>query len=70
MPEWKLTQRRLTQLDDTTVKAIVAMGCITVLELSAILAGIDGAYLALVVGALAGLGGYEVAKRRQSQVVS
>lgn len=50
--------------EDETVKVIVATLCITALEAIALILGIDGAMLTIVVAALAGLGGYEVAKKK------
>ena len=44
------------------IKAIAAMICITILEVAALFNNIDGIYLSLAVGAIAGLGGYIVAK--------
>ena len=40
---------------------IVAIICITVLEIIALLKGIDGSLLATVIATLAGLGGYTFA---------
>ena len=37
---------------------IVAMACIVILEVVALLKGINGAVLGIVIAALAGLGGY------------
>lgn len=39
---------------------IVAILCITGLEVCAVLKGIDGAIFGIVIAALAGLGGYEI----------
>jgi len=39
---------------------IVAMGCITALEVVALCKGVDGAVFGIVIAALAGLGGYEI----------
>lgn len=50
-------------MKDETIKALVAMGCITVLEAVALLQGINGALLSLGLAALAGLGGYALGKR-------
>lgn len=50
-------------MEDSTVKAIFAMACITGLEALALILGIDGAFLAIVVGGLAGLGGYAIHQR-------
>lgn len=47
-------------MDDDTIKALVAMGCITVLEAIAIFSGIDGLMLATALMALAGIAGYEI----------
>lgn len=38
----------------------MAMGCITILEIVALLQGINGAVFGFVIAALAGLGGYEI----------
>ena len=51
-------------MEDATIKAIVAMGCITALEIAALVMGINGSVLALVVAALAGIAGYEIHKYR------
>lgn len=45
-----------------TIKAVVAMLCITGLELYALSEGINGTGLSAVVAALAALGGYAIAK--------
>lgn len=39
---------------------IVAMICITTLEVLALIKGVNGAILGLAIAALAGLGGYEL----------
>jgi len=39
---------------------LVAMGCITLLEIVALYQGINGAVFGIVIAALAGLGGYEI----------
>lgn len=39
---------------------VIAMLCITGLEIVALANGIDGAVFGLVIAALAGLGGYEI----------
>ena len=49
-------------MEDKTVKALVAMACITVLEAIAMYLGVNGTLLAGVVAALAGLGGYAIGK--------
>lgn len=41
------------------ITIVIAMLCITALEVTAIANSIDGAALGLVVAAIAGLGGYE-----------
>ncbi len=50
-------------MQDATLKAIVAMACITTMELYALSQGINGVALTAVIGALAGLGGYAIGKR-------
>lgn len=54
-------------MDDNTIKALAAMGCITVLEAIALSLGIDGVLLATAVGALAGIAGYEIKAWRNKQ---
>ena len=39
---------------------ITAILCITILEIMAIWAGIDGAIFGMAIAAIAGLGGYEI----------
>jgi len=39
---------------------LVAMGCITLLEVVALCQGINGAVFGIVIASLAGLGGYEL----------
>ncbi|MBA7572609.1 hypothetical protein ES708_14392 [subsurface metagenome] len=43
----------------TTITAIIALAA---LEIVALLKGVNGAYLAIVITAIAGLGGYQVGK--------
>ena len=50
-------------MKDESIKALVAMGCITILEAIALLQGINGTLLSLGLAALAGLGGYALGKR-------
>jgi len=44
--------------------AIIAILCLTILEVVAIVQGINGALFGIVVSAIAGLGGYSVARAR------
>lgn len=53
-------------MNDETMKALMAMGCISVLEAVALLQGINGTVYSLVIAALAGLGGYALAKRKET----
>ena len=46
---------------------VIAMLCITTLEIVAITQDIDGAVLGIVVAALAGLGGYELKSYREKR---
>jgi hypothetical protein len=46
---------------------IIAMLCLTVIELTALHKGIDGALLTTVVGFIAGLGGYWLGRNGHSQ---
>ena len=45
-------------------RAYAAIAAITILEIVALLRGVDGAVLSLVVASLAGLGGYVIGARR------
>jgi len=50
-------------MKDSTIITLAAMVAITLIEICAmVILGIDGVLLAGVVGALAGLGGYRLAK--------
>ena len=44
-------------------KSITAILCLTAIEITALLKGINGVLLAAVIAAVAGLGGYVVAKK-------
>jgi hypothetical protein len=50
-----------------SLTAIIAMFCLTVIELTALHKGIDGALLTTVVGFIAGLGGYWFGRNGHSQ---
>jgi len=54
-------------MDEKTVIALVAMICITALELVALICNIDGAFFGVVVAAIAGLGGYTLARQATTQ---
>ena len=43
---------------------VVAILCITILEVAAIVTGIDGAMFGVAIGAVAGLAGYQVKGQR------
>lgn len=47
--------------------AIIAMICITGLEIAAIVCGIDGAVFGIAIAAISGLGGYEIHAVRTQQ---
>lgn len=51
-------------MEDSTIKALVAMGCITILEAIALALGMNGVLLASALAALAGIAGYELKARR------
>jgi len=53
----------MTDLKQGTIKAIVAMVCITAIEMYALYLKIDGAGLGAIAGILGGLGGYVFGKR-------
>jgi len=44
------------------VKTIVSISCITAIEITALCLGYDGAILAGVIAAIAGIGGYTIGK--------
>ena len=48
-----------------SIKACVAMVCVTALEIYALSRGIDGTALAAAVAVIAGLGGYVVGKKTE-----
>jgi len=48
------------------VRSIVAIGALTTLEMTALIMEIDGVTLSLVIGAIAGLGGYELGKKKET----
>lgn len=48
-------------------KAVIAMICVTALEVVAMLCGVDGAAFGVAIAAVAGLGGYEVHAARTEQ---
>ena len=47
-------------MNDATIKTIVALICITLLECVALLCGIDGAIFTSVIGAICGIVGYNI----------
>lgn len=47
-------------MEDSTIKAVAAMFCITILEAIALLNGVNGLMLISAIGALAGVAGYEI----------
>jgi len=47
-----------------TIKVVTAIICITALEAIALSQGINGLLLTLAIGAIAGLGGYEIKNLR------
>lgn len=53
-------------MSDQTILIIVALICITLIEVTALFLGFNGALLTLVIGALAGLVGYEVKARKSA----
>ena len=55
-------------MDSETIRVLVAVSAITLLEVIALILGYNGTVLSLSVGALAGLGGYELAKKTQEKV--
>jgi hypothetical protein len=62
----KALRKRLRK--QNSLAPIIAMLCLTVIELTALHKGIDGALLTTVVGFIAGLGGYWLGRNGHSQV--
>lgn len=56
----KADKEKEGEMIDNTLKVVVAMICITALEMVAMVQGFNGLLLTLAIGAVAGLGGYEV----------
>jgi len=50
-------------MNDRTFLTVIAMICITILEIMAVLRGIDGQLFATVISILAGLGGYHIGRK-------
>lgn len=46
---------------------IIAMLCITILEVTALVQGVDGAIFGVAIAAIAGLGGYELKSQRDKK---
>jgi len=51
-------------MKDSTVRAVAAMVCVSVIEIAALYTHTDGTVLAAVVAAIAGLGGWTAATLR------
>ena len=49
---------------ESLIKSIVAIGCLTTLEMTALIMGFDGALFVPVVAAIEGLAGFELGKRK------
>ena len=49
-------------LDFLKDKKFVAIICITAIEITALVCGVNGGYFALAVGAVAGIAGYAIGK--------
>jgi len=47
------------------VKSLVAISCLTCLEMTALIMGVDGALFGVVIAAIAGLGGYTVGSNKK-----
>lgn len=62
----KTLRRRLSQPNSLTV--IIAMLCLTAIELAALSKGIDGAILTTIVGFIASLGGYWLGRNGHRQM--
>jgi len=48
------------------VTGLVAMGCLTALEMTALITGLDGQLFTVVIAAIAGIGGYTIADKTES----
>lgn len=57
-------------MKDQTIKAIFAMGCIAAIEITMLIMGINGQIATLVVGAIAGLGGFAIGKMAKDKPAS
>lgn len=53
-------------MKDSTVLGLASIGSLTIIEVAALFQGIDSALLVVVVGAVAGLGGYVIKSWRGS----
>lgn len=51
-------------MEDTTIKELAAIGCITILEAIALAVGMNGLLLISALAALAGIAGYELKAMR------
>jgi hypothetical protein len=51
-------------MEDSTIKEIVALGCITVLEIAALASGINGVLFATSLAIIGGIAGYELKAMR------
>jgi len=63
----KLNERQKEEkrtMIEHTIKVVTAIICITALEAIALSQGINGLLLTLAIGAIAGLGGYEIKNLR------
>jgi len=56
--------------NQSSLTTVVAILCLTVIELAALHKGIDGALLTTVVGFIAGLGGYWLGRNGDPQMAS
>jgi hypothetical protein len=53
---------RVTEMAKHRIEAIMAMICITILEVIALMKGIDGMFLSTVIAIIAGLGGFWIGR--------
>lgn len=52
-------------MNDKAVKACVAMGCLTALEAVALIKNVDGALFAVIIAAIAGIGGFTIGRKER-----
>ena len=54
-------------MEDSTILVIVAMICLVIIELAALMHNVNGALLGVVISIISGLAGYEIKALRVSR---